>query len=275
MPSLKEPSFFCANLPPHGVRTLDAYLALFAEAVNHRAIGEASPDYFTSPESAGLIRERYPHAKIIFVLRNPVDRAYSLYRLNCAVGVERMPSFERALAREDDRLRSDRFKRKNPYFWKACLYSRSGFTSEGIERFQQTFPREQIHIILLRDLKQRPVETIREVYAFLGVDPLFVPDFDVRNQSAYPLSVAANYVVCRVWRRYAAARRRRGWPLTGVDRCLEAAVRLNTWLGTRVRSNSVKPETRRHLSALYRKDIQKTASLIGRDLSDWLTAEAM
>ena len=271
MTALKEPTFFCHTRPPHGIATLEDYLALFADARGHKAIGEASPDYFASPESPGLIHGRYPDAKIIIILRNPVDRAYSLYRLSCSLGVERMSSFERALAREEDRLNSERFKEKNPVFWRACIYFRAAFNSESIHRYQQLFSRERVHVLLLKDLKRRPIETMRAVYSFLGVDPQFVPDFDVRNKSEYPLSVPAQWVLHRVWARYARARRRRGRAKpTAIDRVFEAAFRLNNSVGTRLRVNKVKPSTRQALAALYRKDTLRTADLIGRDLSDWL-----
>ena len=271
MTAKKEPTYFCHTHPTHGVKTLEEYLALFAEAGGYRVIGEASPDYFASPESAGLIHERYPEAKIIIILRNPVDRAYSLYRLNCSLGVERMPTFERALAREEARLKSDNFKRRNPLFWRSCLYFRAAFMSEHVARYRDLFGAERLHVMLMSDLKQRPVEAMRELYTFLGVDPEFRPDFDVRNRSEYPLAIMPHYVMCRLWRKYANHRRQRGQPdPTWVDHCFTAAYRVNTSLGTKVRKNRVEPQTRRALTALYTKDITRTGELIGRDLSDWL-----
>jgi len=60
--------------------TLDEYLALFKEAnANHSLVGEASMAYLTGPSSAQEIHDFNPDAKIIIILRNPVDRAYSLY----------------------------------------------------------------------------------------------------------------------------------------------------------------------------------------------------
>jgi hypothetical protein len=270
MPSLKEPTFFCNAKSPIGVDTLEQYLALFAGAGGYRAIGEASPQYLGSEESAGLIHARYPHAKILIILRNPVDAAYSLYRLNCSLGVERMPTFERALASEEARFNSEGFKRNNPYFWRSCLYVLDAFTSDHIARYIETFSREQVHVLLLTDFKRRPVETIGGVYRFLGVDPGFVPEFDVRNRSEFPLSVTANRALGRIWWRSFMRRRARNLPKTTADRLVGAGIMANNRLGTRLRANAVEPATRRYLQGILRKDIERTAELIGRDLSDWL-----
>lgn len=269
MSPLKEPAFFCAATPPPwAVRDLDKYLALFAGAGGRRAIGEASTGYFGSEESPGLIRARYPEARIILMLRNPVDRAYSLYRLNCSLGVDRMNSFEQALAVEDDRLGSTRFKRNNPYFWAAYMYFRSGLTATQLARWQQTFPPEQLKIILFDDFQKGALDTTREVYRFLGVDPSFTPDVRVVHASAYPLWPLAHYVVSRAAERFAP--RAPGEPPTVLRRCFRSAFVLNLRAGAKLRAKRVKQSTRRELLKRYRDDIEQTGVLLGRDLSGWL-----
>ena len=101
----KEPSFFCDLTPPWARkhRTLDSYLSLFQGAGRRRRIGDASTNYLVSPESPRRIAEQFPDAKILVVLRNPADRAYSLFRLLCYWGLETVTPFEKALAREEQR----------------------------------------------------------------------------------------------------------------------------------------------------------------------------
>src|SRR5947207_14583321 len=77
----KEPHFFCDASPPWAVKDLDAYLALFTDAEERKAMGEATTGYLGSPEAAARIAARYPGARIIIMLRDPADRAHSLYRL--------------------------------------------------------------------------------------------------------------------------------------------------------------------------------------------------
>jgi hypothetical protein len=269
MAPAKEPSFFCSTAPPSwAVRDFDTYLSLFAGANGHLAIGEASTAYFGSEESPGLIRSRYPHARIILMLRNPVDRAYSLYRLNCSLGVERFGSFERALAVEDERLASDGFKRNNPYFWAAYLYFRSGLTASKLALFQRTFPPEQLHIILFDDFEKHRLEATRDVFRFIGVDPSFTPDVPVVHQSGFPLWPLSHYVVCRAAERLAP--RKPDQPPTRLGHCFRAAYRLNLRAGAKLRGKAVKPSTRRELLQRYRDDIEQTGALLGRDLSQWL-----
>src|SRR5687767_12736237 len=72
----KEPSYFCDL---YGMSDWNQYLALFREAGNRKRVGEASGPYLTSPESAGRLKEAAPEARIIILLRDPAERAWSLY----------------------------------------------------------------------------------------------------------------------------------------------------------------------------------------------------
>ncbi|MCX7934830.1 MAG: sulfotransferase domain-containing protein, partial [Planctomycetota bacterium] len=93
----KEPCHFCH----HGfIRDRDAYLRLFCRARPEQLVGEASTYYLNCPETPGLIRAEIPQAKFIFILRQPADRAYSLYNWMLAEGYEREYPFEKALAAE-------------------------------------------------------------------------------------------------------------------------------------------------------------------------------
>jgi len=101
----KEPSFFCDLTPPWATayRTYEQYLTLFNRAGRCKVIGDASTNYLIAPESAGRIHERYPDSRIVVILRNPVQRAYSVYRFLCFWGLEAATTFEKALALEDER----------------------------------------------------------------------------------------------------------------------------------------------------------------------------
>lgn len=91
---LKEPSFFCDLLDLYDV---DAYLRLFSDAKPESAIGEASTAYLTSPESADLICNANPDARIIIMIRNPIDRALSLYKWMIREGYEWITPFEKSI----------------------------------------------------------------------------------------------------------------------------------------------------------------------------------
>jgi len=265
----KEPSFFCDLTPPWAVnyRDFDAYINLFAEAENQKAIGEASVNYLISPESATRIAELYPEAKIIIILRQPVERAFSLYKFMCKLGVEWIAPFEKALGVENERYNDNLFKHNNPFYYYGYLYFHSGLYAAQIERYLSPFPREQIHIILFEELKNSPVETTQRVYDFLGVKKDFVPKISVLNRSKSPFSVFAQYSFMKISKKHL-----HGFPVTKkiIKKTARTALDANLALG-RLRPCILKKNTRRKLLMEYRGNIGKTASLIGRNLDAWIT----
>jgi hypothetical protein len=86
----KEPSFFCDS---YGVGDWDAYLSLFAEAGKRKRVGEASGPYLTSPESPGRIKKVINDPRIVILLRNPAERAWSLFKWMHENGYEKITSF--------------------------------------------------------------------------------------------------------------------------------------------------------------------------------------
>ena len=265
----KEPSFFCDLVPPWATqyRDRDTYLSLFEKGRGRLAVGDGSTNYLVAPESPRRIREQYPDAKILMILRNPVARAHSLYRYICGWGFEDAPTFEKGLAREASRLGNARFIREWQLLYHAFLYYHSGLYSEQVARYFDAFPREQVHIVLFDDMKKDLLGTVQGIYRFLGVDPAFEPELDARNASSFPLSVKFQAFVGRRW--HANPLYPRG-PVRGRDRThYPIAMSINGLLGG-YRKERMRPETRRELTERFAPDIAKTAALVGRNLDHWV-----
>jgi hypothetical protein len=270
----KEPSYFSDVTPPWAPEyaTPAGYRAVFAAARNQRAVGEASTAYLSSPESAGRIYQQYPDARIIVILRNPAERAYSHYRLLAELGFERSATFERALAVEDERF--ERFDKGeplslDPFWFGACFYYRAGLYASQIERYQALFPGKHILFLLFEDLQKRPVETTREVFEFLDVDPAFEPNVKVHNKSYFPLSLRAQCFIGQRWNLHPVGARTRR-PRIRDFTVLPVAFGLNLWLGNKLRTVKLNPDTRRSLLQRYKDDVARTGQLIGRNLDHWL-----
>jgi hypothetical protein len=270
----KEPSYFCHLTPPWVPQfaTLDGYLSLFSAVRNQTAIGEASTAYLSSPESPGLIHERYPHARIVIVLRNPAERAYSHYRLLCELGFERSETFERALSVEDERY--DKYERGlplplDPFWYCAYFYYRTGLYAEQLERYLQRFGKEQIQVVLFDDLAKRPVETTQTIFRFLGVDPSFVPATKILNKSYFPLSLRTQCLVGQRWSLHPVGPRTRRPRLRDYT-VLPVAFGLNLYLGNWFRTVTFNPDTRRELLKRYEGEIARTAAIIGWNLDHWM-----
>lgn len=254
----KEPSYFC-NI--YGHNNYDRYLDLFKDADNCKAIGEASTPYLTSPESASWISRVLPTAKIIVVLRNPIDRTYSLYRWMTNNGYEWVYPFEKALEIESLRKNDSSFFRNNPQYFFNYLYYESGLYFEQLSRYYRAFPKNQIKVILLDDLNQKPVETIQSIYAFLGVNDNFVPEIKIYNKAHFrPTFIRAHFKL-----RILQYRNKNRYIRKIIKYLFETNMTLTRSYWPAMREN-----TRQMLMFKYKKDIINTQYLIEQDLSSWL-----
>jgi hypothetical protein len=138
-------------------------------------VGEASPSYLFHPLAPERVRSLLPDARLIALLRNPVDRAFSHYQHEVALGREPL-SFEDALAREDERTRGEveRMAADPGYFsraWWNWTYRDRGLYAEQLERWYAVFPREQLLVVATDELAAAPAETYARVLAFLDAPP--------------------------------------------------------------------------------------------------------
>jgi hypothetical protein len=179
-PSFKEVSFFDRHFS-HGEAWYRAHLParprhLVAKLRYARwpSVGEASPSYLFHPLAAERVAEMIPDARLIAILRNPVDRAFSHYQHEVALGREPL-SFEAALDQEERRMRGEVecMLRDPSYFshaWWNFTYVARGRYAEQLERWFAAFPREQLLVLLSDELLEEPAETYARVTDFLGVN---------------------------------------------------------------------------------------------------------
>lgn len=152
------------------------YTALFEDVIAETAIGEVSPAYLSSASAPHRIRHYAPNAKIIAILRNPVERAISSFRLEQLEGFEMAPSLTVALDLEQQR-RSAHWS----YVWR---YGYRGMYYTHLRRYFDLFPRDQIKVLRYQDWDNNDgVDLLREVFGFLGVNDRVLPDRTVRLNS--------------------------------------------------------------------------------------------
>lgn len=185
MPVEKEPHHFSQVKPdPHlrafykSVPDRSDYLALFARVRGERAVGEASTSYLWDEVTPRRIHEFNPEARIIIMLRDPVQRAFSHYLNDVREGYEKR-SFRVAI--EED-LRVDR-----KGWGVSSLYVDLGRYCEQVERYLQTFP-GRVLVIFFEDFVKQPRVTLREAFDFLEVDSEFAQriPLEVHNRYAEP-----------------------------------------------------------------------------------------
>ena len=142
--------------------------------------GEATPCYIFHPHVPKRVFKSNPKAKLIVLLRNPVDRAYSFYYHRIQFGLESL-SFEDAIQKEEERLRGELEKmlKKDDYFSfnrQNYSYLSRGIYVDQLKNWMDLFPREQILILRSEDFFKDPSETFRQVTKFLNL-----PDWEPKN----------------------------------------------------------------------------------------------
>jgi hypothetical protein len=271
MSPVKEPHYFaCEGRPPiypgplgsylrrHAVWEPRMYAQLFAGVPNETAVGEASPPYLYSPLAARRIRHNLPQSRIVAILRHPAERAYSNYQQMRQHEVEPAPTFEEALAKEEQRKEAG---------WLPWLYYRTnGYYHAPLTVWYEHFPRERIRIYLFEDWKERPLAMLRDLFGFLEVDQDFSPAIRRSNVTLLPKSRRLHR-----WAMHPEGLDRRAPFIPPIVRrsAVAALRRIDTGLNL-APPPSLDPEIRASLTAVYREDIMKLQDLIGRDLSHWL-----
>jgi hypothetical protein len=165
-PAIPEPKFFLRD--DLYSRGLDYYAQTWFDPLPaDRVLGEKSANYLESADVAERIYHDLPDVKLVFMLRNPIDRAYSNYLWSKQNGVPSEVTFELALEVEAERERNypDELRFARPH----SFFSR-GLYADYLERFYRLFPHPQILTLRTEDIEAQPRELARSFYSFLGVE---------------------------------------------------------------------------------------------------------
>lgn len=152
--------------------------------------GEATPSYLDHPATPERVHQALPDVRLIALLRNPVDRAYSHYQMEVSRGDETLP-FAEAVEREEERLAGevDRVLTDPSYFSRPLShfsYLRRGRYAEHLEAWTRLFPRERLLVLRAEDLYADPAAVYRRVLDFLGIPAAGEPSFRAYNAREYP-----------------------------------------------------------------------------------------
>jgi hypothetical protein len=239
---------------------LQRYEDLFEGASPGQKLGEVAIQYLCRDSAARNIKRLMPQARLIALLRNPVDRTLSDFLMHCRLGDIRTrdgtivdgnpePAQIEELLTDTDRSYVDR----SLYF-------------KHLSRYYKRFPADQIHVCLLEDLKRDGLATMQLVFDFIGVDPAFRPDTSARynvgkarGHNRLLLKLRKNETLKGFVSRYV--------PRPMLDSLQKARKR---WEASgQIPVVKVPPATRDELLAYFRDDIGRLEELLGRDLSHW------
>lgn len=273
----KEPTFFTYAEAPQVFKSPDKfdeqiicdsyqYKSLFSKANNCKAIGEASTYYLALPDQTirniKSLVPGYELLKIIIILRNPIERAFSNYMMFVMNGWEGL-SFRDAIS---EVVISERLAQG----WSPSYdYFGEGLYSKRVSGYLDVF--QDVRVYLYDDLQRDPIGLLADIFSFLGVNNDFVPDINLKmNASGLPKSKLIQRVLgtdnpirtlAKAFLKIMATEQQRA-------KLKEQLRRAN------LKRVSISPEDRRNLLELYRTDIGKLSALIERDLSDWTNRPA-
>ena len=265
MTSIKEPKFFNNfnkdsrfKLQGKGlikIKTLEQYQNLFKEAISEIAIGEASPSYLFDENCHILIKKILPKAKIIAILRQPVERAYSNFLHAKRADQEKDTDFEKAFNEENKILKKG---------IKTHYYLEKGFYYKQLKKYYDVFPKEQIKIILFEDMIKNPGKITQEVFKFLNVDLSFTPNTSKKSNVSGVPKGTLGWIVMKL-------RKNHLMPNIEFSKIFPKFI-VNLMLNTiyskpkKISNKLIKKLTKQY----YIEDIRKLEKLINRDLSIWM-----
>jgi hypothetical protein len=270
MSPIKEPKHFLTDGPPptrggpgdvqtyreHVWRRAD-YEALFDAAPAGTLRGESTPLYLHDREAMARIRAAIPDARLIAVIRDPVERAHSNWTHLWSAGLEPIGDFVQACGEEQRRIDAGWAS-----FWHYTGLSRYG---EQLEHLFTLFPREQVLVIRYRQLVDQPATTLDTIFGFLGVKQGVVTEIPRQNVTAHPEATLSHQAVALLLR--AAA---------GIGRFLPGSVSdaltgpLERYLQRHSRERQpLSWEQRQELIPRFQADLELLERVLGADFSDW------
>jgi hypothetical protein len=269
---VKEPKFFLTDGPPPArgggpgdtqtyrehIWRQDDYEALFSAAPEGALRGESTPFYLYDRGAQRRIRALIPDARLIVLIRDPVERAHSNWTHLWSAGREPIGDFLRACAEEDRRVAEG---------WSAFWhYIRLGKYGEQLDHLFGLFPREQVMVIRYRRLLDEPAQVLDEICAFLGVRQGVIGQIPRENVTAHPERSVAHAALSRTLRGIEAV----GHHLPGgLGAAVTARIERNLQRGARSRQPLTWAD-RQALLPRLEADIRLLEKVTDADFSDWL-----
>ncbi|MCS4055897.1 sulfotransferase family protein [Salinibacter ruber] len=258
MSKVKEPGYFCGtddsdkrsnnSVKPSYVYNWESYLDLFEGANdNHKVLGEASADYLYCKEAPNRIKNRLDNPKFLAILRDPVDRAHSHYKLLKNKNATSFSSFKEAI-------------QEDPQYLERGLYY------EQISRYISNFPKNSVKVILFDDFVENTEKVVRDVFAFLKVDdekrvkvdkkynahgkPKIEIITDLINENSNLIKTTAKTLLKEKWVSFIRSK-------------------IQLWNNIPMKKEEVGEDLERYIRDYFRTDLKKLDNILSIDIDEW------
>jgi len=271
----KEPFFWSSDYPGlrrrHGMNSLKAYTALFADATDeHLIVGEGSTNYLRSSEAIPQILDFNPDARFIAMLRNPIEVVHAFHSEILFSYIEDVTDFETAWRLQGARQRGKSIPRRceAPQF---LQYADVASYWPQIERFFELVPASQRHVIVFDDFTSDTAHVFQKTQRFLGLEPIAKDSFERVNAAhGHRSQLIAKLVldpppllrpiVDGV--RQLVRQQQGGW----IDKAKH-------WMRRPQKRTPLTPKFRSELAEFFTEDVQRLSQLLDRDLTHWVNQD--
>jgi len=256
-PTVKEPTYFMSMPALQGdewtyfAGNKQGYLDLYKDAKGYKAIGDASPGYLWDVNAARLIHEVSPDARIVIILRDPIERAQSHYLRIKWWGLDPL-SFPEAVKRDV----SD-----NPIgWWSKFLYVETGMYYEQVRRYLDLFGKEQVGIFLTEDLEKDTPGVVGAIARHIGIDPALLDQQELQRVHNVSRAPRLKWLYDAVRATVSLRMRMKILP--------EPVRKWMSYNSVFYKSDKprIEPEASQYLQAIYGPDLIKLEELLGRKL---------
>lgn len=258
---IKEPGYFASDLAGWGaIASREDYLNIFRQApINALYRGEASTTYLESHVAVRHIMKSSPDARLVVMIRNPVEIAQRLHNQHMKSAIENIWDFEQAWHYQSDRLQRHYLPASfsDP---RAFQYGERAKIGSHLSRLFKSAPKSQIHVIVYEDFASSPLSCYRTLLTFLGVH-------DHWPGKLPPVNASVNFRFPRIQAGLTWAKALReqykipgGW---GIQKIFDRYNR-------RPNSLPLRPSFHRELQDYFRGEVELISDLLGRDFSNWL-----
>jgi hypothetical protein len=274
MSEVKEPKFFLCDGPPptrggpgdaktfrERIWRREEYEALFARAPAGALRGESTPFYLYDPDAQRRLNQAVPDARLISILRDPIDRAHSNWTHLWSAGLEPEGDFLAAC-----RLERRRAEAGWAPFWRYLDLGRYG---EQLKRLYTRFPRERVLVLRYWQLRDEPARTLDRICRFLGVEAGLLTDVPAANVTTHATASMKKRMLSALLRALSAVDQYLPGPIVrrggdALSRMIQSEQR---------RRGPLTAEQRVDLIPHIAADVALLEELTGESFADWLRAE--
>lgn len=270
MSSLKEPHFWTwPHFDTFLEQEFEEYAALFTED-ECEYFGESSTGYMCFPNFIERIQKHYTTTpKFIFILRNPIDRAYSHYWWLRGTGSEDL-SFREAFLNDFDIEPSEDHRLPEAHF---KHYHQFGLYAKWLVRFYDAFGAKNIHVITTEQLKNNRIETVNSCFDFLGLEKIStIPDVESNQTQLLRFPKLYKYAKKLTWGDYKIKRMAKPFVPKFIRHALNTKMHHTVYklTSTNKKYPPISEEDRQWLKGFYADDVAKLKELTQLRFSEWI-----